>query len=388
MKKTQKLMSFALAGILAFSAVNVNYVYADTAYNAEADERFDYVFPFSEGMAAVVVNEPNDNGSFNPKVGYINEKGELIIPAIYGQYFRHGTDYTGFFKDGVVTVFRNYTAESISYDERGNVVSYTPGTIEIAVLDKNGKIVEDFKTIYDFQLNENVILTGSADNYFVYKDPSLVIEPPYGFKIPETQITETKTTTTTATASNKPSSWAQNEVKAAEKAGLYDSADFKSYTAPITRSQFAEIVVNMTETTFGENAHIAPVDDDFYNDTTNEDVLKATMIGVVNGVYNESTSNYSFKPNNSVTREELATMLYRGIQYIEENTGEEYTEKNTDLHTYSDAKNVSSWAKESVGVLANNDIMKGTSETTLSPKGTVTVEQAIVLTYRIFEQMN
>ena len=48
---------------------------------------------------------------------------------------------------------------------------------------------------------------------------------------------------------------------------------------------------------------------------------------------------------------------------------------------------VSSWALSAVGVLANNEIMKGTSETTLSPQNNASIEQCIVLVYRLFEKL-
>ncbi len=44
------------------------------------------------------------------------------------------------------------------------------------------------------------------------------------------------------------------------------------------------------------------------------------------------------------------------------------------------------WAMEGVGTLAANGIMAGTSATTLSPKEPRTVEQSILLLYRVFRK--
>ena len=77
-------------------------------------------------------------------------------------------------------------------------------------------------------------------------------------------------------------------------------------------------------------------------------------------------------------------MLHRAIIYVEKEKGKEYTTKNNSLEGYTDKNSVSSWAKEGVGVLANNNIMAGTSKTTLSPKNSATIEQSVLLVYRLY----
>ena len=57
----------------------------------------------------------------------------------------------------------------------------------------------------------------------------------------------------------------------------------------------------------------------------------------------------------------------------------------SDISKFTDKDKVSGWAKESVGTLAANGIMSGTSATTLSPKDSCTVEQSIMLLYRVYE---
>jgi len=54
------------------------------------------------------------------------------------------------------------------------------------------------------------------------------------------------------------------------------------------------------------------------------------------------------------------------------------------IDKYDDRGEVSDWAVDGVGVLAANGIMKGTSDTTLSPKSPCTVEQSIILIYRLY----
>ena len=77
-------------------------------------------------------------------------------------------------------------------------------------------------------------------------------------------------------------------------------------------------------------------------------------------------------------------MIYRAVTYIEQQSGEAFAEKNADLSAYTDRDSVSDWAAEGVGVLANNGIMKGTSDTTLSPADPCSVEQSVLLALRVF----
>ena len=55
-----------------------------------------------------------------------------------------------------------------------------------------------------------------------------------------------------------------------------------------------------------------------------------------------------------------------------------------DLTRFTDRDEVSSWALDGVGLLAANGIMNGTGATTLSPKNPCTIEQSILLIYRLY----
>lgn len=176
---------------------------------------------------------------------------------------------------------------------------------------------------------------------------------------------------------NEPNNWAKKEVKEAEEAGLLTKNTNNYFKADITRSQFAELVVNMVEK--AKREEISPADVNTFTDTADTSILKAYKAGIVNGV-----SKTEFAPNDYITREQIAAMLYRSITYIESNTGKVYTTKTYNIEKYQDSMDISQYAVESVGILANNGIMQGTSETQLSPKGSATIEQSILLVYRIF----
>ena len=173
----------------------------------------------------------------------------------------------------------------------------------------------------------------------------------------------------------KISSWALPELTEAENAGYIPgfSSNFE-FTGAVTRSQFAEIVVKMVERLTGEP--LAPAAADTFSDTSNISVLKAYNAHLVSGV-----GGGLYDPDAPATREQIATLLHRAIVYLESETGERVL-GGSSIERFADAAQVSDWAREAVGALAEAAIMAGTSEATLSPKDSCSVEQAVILAYR------
>jgi len=176
----------------------------------------------------------------------------------------------------------------------------------------------------------------------------------------------------------KISSWAEETVDAAYMAGIVPPmSDNPGYKDNITREQFAELAVAMVTKVCGE---VELTGEKTFTDCTNEKVLLAAQLGIVNGV-----SADKFSPKTTTNREQIATMVNRAIDYINENEGIDLTPNPADISKFTDANKVSNWAKDGVGTLAANGIMNGTSATTLSPKAPCTVEQSIMLLYRVYE---
>lgn len=176
----------------------------------------------------------------------------------------------------------------------------------------------------------------------------------------------------------KSSAWATDELKKAQQADLIVNGLGDDYTKNISRSQFARLVVNMTEKALGA-ALPTPAGSPFA-DTSDEWVLKANAAGIVQGI-----SDTAFNPDANITREQIATMFYRAIAYLQQENKKAALASGGDLSAYSDAGQVSAWAKDAVTALAHNDIMKGTSDTQLAPQGTATIEQSILLVVRVYE---
>ena len=178
----------------------------------------------------------------------------------------------------------------------------------------------------------------------------------------------------------KVSDWAADEIALARQAGLVTEHTASYMTKTISRFQFAELAANFAEKATGKTLSAAP--DTTFTDTKEPAVLKAYQAGIVQGV-----GENKFAPDESLTREQLATMLWRAAQYVQKETGKTALTAGGSLTGYADANKVSSWARDAVSSLAQNGIMKGTSSTQLSPAESCTIEQSILLVYRTYLKM-
>ena len=94
----------------------------------------------------------------------------------------------------------------------------------------------------------------------------------------------------------------------------------------------------------------------------------------------------TFAPQQTTNREQIATMLLRAILYIQDQNKTDYIEQFEDLSLYQDAGQVSSWATQAMGILAHNGIFKGVGGNNIAPKQSCTVEQSILLCYRLYQK--
>lgn len=171
--------------------------------------------------------------------------------------------------------------------------------------------------------------------------------------------------------------WAEEEISQAKESGLTTQKTSFYLTSDITREAFAELVVNWVELVKGYE--ITPASTSTFTDTTDTSILKAYNAGIINGVGNDL-----FNPTANATRQDIAVMLYRAINLLKSENLIDIDLTQGDLTQYTDSANLGSWAVEAVSVLAQNGVMKGTSDTTLSPRNTCTIEQSIILVNRLY----
>lgn len=109
-------------------------------------------------------------------------------------------------------------------------------------------------------------------------------------------------------AYSNASNWAKEELDKATEYGLIpDSLKGADMTKPITREEFAELVVKLYEKTTLIAAVAASPNP--FTDTKNPEILKAYQLGITTG-----TSKTTFAPKELTNREQVATMLSRAIR--------------------------------------------------------------------------
>ena len=173
---------------------------------------------------------------------------------------------------------------------------------------------------------------------------------------------------------NEPSYWAVTEVNNAIKNGLVTESVAYDYHAYITREQFCEMVVLAYESLSGKTASAGSA---WFRDTTNKEILKAANLGIVNGY-----ETGHFKPNELITREQIAAMVVRMLGV---------SVKGVNIHNYSqhyftDRYEISDWALPSVNFAYENGIMNGVGNNTIAPKRNTTCEEAVLLINRTYEK--
>lgn len=181
-----------------------------------------------------------------------------------------------------------------------------------------------------------------------------------------------------------PSDYAKEEVAKAAEAGLLAGFENLDYQKEITRAELAKLIVNCVTPVLGLSAEdLAGENTSPFTDVDDLSVTTASLLGIVNGV-----GDKLFAPEKAITRQEIATMMHRGMNATAVLLDKTYLKAEmADLAAFTDGATVAEWAKTSVAVLAGNEIMKGVSETELAPLQNTTVEQAILLAIRIFELM-
>lgn len=190
------------------------------------------------------------------------------------------------------------------------------------------------------------------------------------------------------------SSWAYADVSSFRSAVELPDAmsGVADYTQPVTRVQTAELLY-ATLVSAGEMYDYIQSDSypGRYEDTDNKvaGVLKdyELMLGEVIGNDENGGTLYNFYPDRPLTREELAAILCRTARcfYPELlNGGARRDFGAADIADYDD---ISDYAKDDVADVMAAELMKGMDDGTFAPKDNLTIEQAVVTFYRLFQQL-
>ncbi len=151
----------------------------------------------------------------------------------------------------------------------------------------------------------------------------------------------------------------------------YEDGSFKP-DGMVTRGEFIKIVVNAFS--------LLPSDKKVeFNDVNDNDWFKFYVdIAGGNGIVSGDNLG-NFNPNGNITREDIATILYRALTL----KGEKLSK---DFKTFADSENISEYALNAVNALTAEGIMSGYPDNTLKPKNSATRAEVSMLIFKILNK--
>ena len=171
--------------------------------------------------------------------------------------------------------------------------------------------------------------------------------------------------------------WYYDVVKYAYDNGLMTGTSATTFEPNITttRGMIVAILNRLEGNPTAADAGFADVNSgDWYADAVNW----AASVGIVNGY-----SDTQFGPNDPITREQMAAILYNYAEY----KGYDVSAR-ADISSYDDAANVSDWAIESVQWANAMGLVNGMTDTTIEPQGNATRAQIAAILSRYLTGIN
>ncbi len=177
----------------------------------------------------------------------------------------------------------------------------------------------------------------------------------------------------------KEDNWFHDVVKQAYEKGLMNGVSETLFdpNGDVTRAMFVTVLHRMEGLPKPQKAEeFADVaDGTWYTDA----VSWASENGIVLGV-----SETEFAPNASITREQMAAIIYRYALYKGADTS---VGENTNILSYDDAFDISEYAIAAMQYCCGAGIINGMTQSTLEPKGTSTRAQACAVFVRTSEKI-
>ena len=312
---------------------------------------------FSNGLAAV------QKGG---KWGYIDKTGKEIVPF----------QYTGAsnFSEGMAIVekggkwgFIDQTGKEVISCQYDDAWNFYEGFAPVMQKDKWGYINQTGEVVVPFIYDQADTITDGLARVGTMTPVSGLNEsiPLYGY-IAIRGVQEPVTA--------EVSSWAKELVDSAAANGLIADGLGENYRVDITRAQFAAVTVKLYEAMSGETAPAAG--ESPFSDTADPAVLQAAALGFVGGV-----GDGKFDPDATVTREQAAVMLSRVYTKL---GGEIPAVEATE---FADNDAVGGYARDAVAFMSGKEIVGGVGDNKFDPKGSASIEQALVIALRMFENL-
>lgn len=181
-------------------------------------------------------------------------------------------------------------------------------------------------------------------------------------------------------ADNAPSSWAVEAIDYLRDNDLVESHYLNDFKKPITRREFATVVIQVLEKKLSK---MLVEDPDAFTDISDSYIQKAKYYKIISGM-----GDGRFNPSGLITREQVAILFDNTLSALSGlDDTKQYVVYVNKTPQFDDEKDISEWARKSVRIAYFNNIISGTGAKRFSPKGTLTREQAFVMLKRLVDNM-
>ncbi|WP_127491726.1 Ig-like domain-containing protein [Paenibacillus glycanilyticus] len=189
--------------------------------------------------------------------------------------------------------------------------------------------------------------------------------------VSNTLIMNILTKAATGTAPNfvdvPATSWSSSVVDKAAKMGIVDGKDAEHFdpNGKVTRAEFSTMIMRA----FGITPTQGQSFDDIQGHWAAESIQTLVNKGILKG-YTDGT----FQPEKEITREEMAAVLARMINFVKPETNQ-----------FADSAN--SWAVNEINALANAGVVGGVGNGQFNPQGDATRAESVAMIVRLMETL-
>ena len=184
----------------------------------------------------------------------------------------------------------------------------------------------------------------------------------------------------------KCSNWAAPTMKAAVENRLipndyYFNPYVDDMSRPMTRQEFAAVALQLFDVMggilpMGTQERDSYYEGEHFEDVYDENVEMAYLLKIVDG-----TGDTTFSPDETLTREQAATMLSRVWTALGK------TVPAATTTTFADNAAISGWAKTGVAFLASNGIVDGMGDNKFEPRKNLSIQEAMTMAERMLEKL-
>lgn len=324
---------------------------------SQALDRFVPYTSASKGDLVQVIVEPYNGYAMNSLS--ISERNYWGSSVDYWQSWKHDNVYYFYMPDSDVNLYVDFTeavSEHIVYVDKAANGLLKADTTWAA----DGQIVYVTATPdTGYVLSSLFVKTAKGDQLKVYEAKKAGV---YYFYMPDQYVTVSAYFAPAASAlpfnDVAYTSWYYDAVKFVYDKGIMDGVSYYRFApdATITRGMVVTMLWRMAGEPYEAAAGFTDVAAGRYYSTA---VAWAARNGIVEGM-----TATTFAPDQAITREQLASILYRYAKWLG------FSGYGSDISGYTDAGKVSSYAYDAMSWAVRSGVVTGTSAKVLDPQGT------------------